>query len=64
MLEAVNLGDDADTTGAVAGGLAGVMLGEGTIPQEWVQALEKPNVVWHMAHRFAKATGARRSDDD
>lgn len=64
VLEAVNLGDDADTTGAVAGGLAGVMYGEGGIPQEWVQALEKPNVVWHMAHRFAEAVGARRSDND
>ena len=62
VLEAVNLGDDADTTGAVAGGLAGVLYGEGAVPQEWVQALEQPNVVWHMAHRFADVAGHRRQD--
>jgi ADP-ribosylglycohydrolase len=38
VLAAVNLGDDADTTAAVAGGLAGIWYREGTelgIPKEW-----------------------------
>jgi ADP-ribosylglycohydrolase len=35
VLRAVNLGDDADTTGAVAGQLAGAFWGESGIPQEW-----------------------------
>lgn len=61
VLEAVNLGDDADTTGAVAGGLAGVMYGESAIPGEWIQALESPNVVWHLAHRFAEVALAREA---
>jgi ADP-ribosyl-[dinitrogen reductase] hydrolase len=34
-LLAVNLGDDADTTGAVYGQLAGAFYGEQGIPQEW-----------------------------
>lgn len=35
MLLAVNLGDDADTTGAIYGQLAGAFYGESAIPQEW-----------------------------
>jgi ADP-ribosylglycohydrolase len=34
-LAAVNLGDDADTTGAVYGQLAGAYYGEAAIPAEW-----------------------------
>jgi ADP-ribosylglycohydrolase len=34
-LLAVNLGDDADTTGAVYGQLAGAFYGEGGIPEKW-----------------------------
>ena len=35
VLRAVNLGDDADTTGAVCGQLAGAWFGESGIPAEW-----------------------------
>ncbi len=35
VLRAVNLGDDADTTGAVCGQLAGAYWGESGIPEEW-----------------------------
>ena len=35
VLRAVNLGDDADTTGAVCGQLAGAYWGESGIPREW-----------------------------
>ena len=41
VLKAVNLGDDTDTVGAVTGGLAGLYYGYGTIPTEWVQALQR-----------------------
>jgi ADP-ribosyl-[dinitrogen reductase] hydrolase len=34
-LLAVNLGDDADTTGAVYGQLAGAVYGEYSIPETW-----------------------------
>lgn len=36
---AVNLGDDADTVGAVAGGLAGVCYEYQSIPRRWLEAL-------------------------
>jgi ADP-ribosylglycohydrolase len=35
VLRAVNLGDDADTTGAVCGQVAGAWAGESGIPAEW-----------------------------
>jgi ADP-ribosyl-[dinitrogen reductase] hydrolase len=38
-LLAVNLGDDADTVGAVAGQLAGARYGLAGIPQEWLDVL-------------------------
>ena len=44
VLEAVNLGEDTDTTAAVAGGLAGLYYGdsgERGIPQDWLGALAK-----------------------
>ena len=39
IVEAVNLGDDADTVGAVAGALAGALYGEAAIPSRWTAAL-------------------------
>lgn len=39
VLAAVNLGDDTDTTAAVAGGLAGIVCGMGGIPGKWLNAL-------------------------
>lgn len=39
MLAAVNLGDDTDTTAAVAGALAGTAYGIDAIPQEWIDTL-------------------------
>ena len=35
----MNLGDDADTTGAVCGQLAGAYFGESGIPAEWRESL-------------------------
>jgi ADP-ribosyl-[dinitrogen reductase] hydrolase len=39
VLAAVNLGDDADTTGAVCGQLAGATWGKDGIPDEWLSGL-------------------------
>mgnify|MGYP001320434777 CR=1 FL=1 len=39
ILMAANLGDDADTTAAQAGQLAGAFYGENDIPAEWLQKL-------------------------
>ncbi len=45
VLRAINLGGDADTVGAVAGGLAGIRFGLASIPQEWVEALVRRNII-------------------
>ena len=55
-LLAVNLGDDADTTGAVYGQLAGAYYGEGGIPDTWRSRLALRKVIEGYAdrlHRFA-----------
>jgi ADP-ribosylglycohydrolase len=41
VLKAVNLGEDTDTTGCVAGGLAGVLYGLEAIPEDWLAALPR-----------------------
>ncbi len=53
VLKAVNLGDDADTTGAVAGGLAGIAYGIGSIPEDWLQALARREDVLALATELA-----------
>ena len=39
VLAAVNLGEDTDTIGAIAGGLAGLIYGVSNIPTKWKEAL-------------------------
>jgi len=39
VLQAANLGEDADTTAAIAGQIAGAFYGEGGIPVAWLQRL-------------------------
>ena len=41
LLRAVNLGDDTDTIGAIAGGLAGLYYGYNNIPAEWRKVIIK-----------------------
>ena len=45
LILAVNLGHDADTVGAVAGQLAGALYGVQAIPQRWIKALAKPDML-------------------
>jgi ADP-ribosyl-[dinitrogen reductase] hydrolase len=41
VLQAVNLGGDTDTTGAVTGGLAGLLYGFDNIPIRWIENLAR-----------------------
>ena len=52
VLAAVNLGDDTDTTGAVAGGLAGLAYGEAGIPAEWLAVLARRADIEDLAQRL------------
>ncbi|MBE5860826.1 MAG: ADP-ribosylglycohydrolase [Butyrivibrio sp.] len=40
-LKAVNLGDDTDTVGAIAGGLAGLFYGYDGIPEDWLEVIQR-----------------------
>ncbi|WP_041304129.1 ADP-ribosylglycohydrolase family protein [Kyrpidia tusciae] len=41
VVRAVNLGGDADTIGAIAGGLAGIFWGVEAIPRRWLEKLSR-----------------------
>ena len=58
-LLAVNLGDDADTTGAIYGQIAGALYGEDGIPGEWRARLAQPLILNDIAERLAKAANAK-----
>lgn len=58
-LLAVNLGNDADTTGAVYGQIAGAFYGEQGIPREWRSKLAMRATIERLAEQlFALAQGA------
>jgi ADP-ribosyl-[dinitrogen reductase] hydrolase len=52
VLEAVNLGDDSDTTGAVTGGIAGLYYGHESVPSEWLDSLARVDDIQQLAKRF------------
>ena len=56
VLMAANLGDDADTTAAQAGQIAGAFYGEGAIPAEWLAKLTMMAEIRDMADVLADAT--------
>jgi len=51
-LLAVNLGDDADTTGAVYGQLAGAFYGESGIPRKWINVLFEQAMIKNFAEEI------------
>ena len=53
----VNLGDDADTVGAVTGALAGALHGAAAIPSRWLDVLVLRDRITAVADRLADAVG-------
>jgi ADP-ribosylglycohydrolase len=51
-LLAVNLGDDADTTGAVYGQLAGTFYGEDNIPRAWRDTIAQRELIVELADKL------------
>lgn len=45
VLKAVNLGEDTDTTAAVAGGLAGIVYGYEKIPNDYIDILRGKDII-------------------
>jgi ADP-ribosylglycohydrolase len=64
----VNLGDDADTAGAVFGQLAGAFYGVEDIPGEWLDGLHQAGEIALVADGLASMTAApilrTRFDED
>ena len=50
LIEAVNLGDDADTTGAIYGQIAGAYYGVNQIPEDWRMILAKHEHIEKIAN--------------
>jgi ADP-ribosyl-[dinitrogen reductase] hydrolase len=54
ILMAANLGDDADTTAAITGQIAGAFYGKSGIPKEWLSKLVMANEIERIALRLRK----------
>lgn len=54
VLKAVNLGSDTDTTGAVTGGLAGLLYGLHNIPKTWIEQIARKEDIENLAERLIK----------
>lgn len=61
-LAAVNLGDDADTTGAVYGQIAGACYGEDAIPIGWRRLIVRADDIGRMAEELQRAAIGRHAD--
>ncbi|WP_366924709.1 ADP-ribosylglycohydrolase family protein [Metallumcola ferriviriculae] len=52
IINAVNLGDDADTVGAVTGGLAGVYYGYQALPQRWLRVVKQKDRIEQVSRNL------------
>jgi ADP-ribosyl-[dinitrogen reductase] hydrolase len=62
VLKAVNLGEDTDTTGAVTGGLAGLLYGYENIPAAWLELLARRTDIEALAERVAANYTIKKSN--
>lgn len=60
VLAAANLGDDADTTAAITGQIAGALYGVESIPKEWLDKLHKRDMIEKMAIELYEFNGKLR----
>lgn len=56
-LESVNLGEDADTTGAIYGQLAGAYFGEKAIPINWIEKIKENHIFYLKAQELDELIG-------
>lgn len=63
VLAAANLGDDADTTAAITGQIAGALYGVESIPAEWLDKLHQRDMIEEMAVELYKFNLKQREKD-
>jgi len=56
-VQAVSLGDDADSTGAVAGALAGAAFGVDALPERWRDQVQFRTELQEQADRLLRLSG-------
>jgi ADP-ribosyl-[dinitrogen reductase] hydrolase len=56
VLQAANLGDDADTTAAICGQIAGAYYGVNDIPGHWIDRLHKTDEIREIADQLSTLT--------
>jgi ADP-ribosylglycohydrolase len=61
-LKAVNLGEDADTTGAIYGQLAGAYYGERVMPFQWTRKVKESHVFYLKAEELKEVLIDKRQD--
>ncbi len=59
VLAAANLGEDADTTAAITGQLAGALYGVQEVPEEWSRLLHRREAILSLARRLLGASRTR-----
>ena len=55
LLKVVNLGEDTDTTGAIAGGLAALFYGFDAIPSAWIDEIQRKEWIGELCEKAEKA---------
>ena len=54
ILSIINIGHDADTSAAIAGGLAGLYYGFDDIPEEWINQIARKDDIENLAERLGE----------
>jgi len=62
-VKVVNLGDDADTVGAIYGGLAGAFYGDDQIPEEWLRDIERLDLVEDVVGKLVTVRSKEDKED-
>lgn len=62
VIEAINLGQDTDTIGAIVGSMAGIIYGYSSIPESWIDKLLRKEYLINLALDFEKLVTDYRKD--
>ena len=52
IIATTNIGNDTDTIGAIAGSMAGIIYGIDSIPENWLNKLQRKDYLIDLAIKF------------